>query len=55
MTRAERRSRSRPAQQQPMSERQRLEALMDKIIADTFPASDPPAWSSLCDRLNEID
>lgn len=28
------------------SEAQRKESAMDKTLADSFPASDPPAWQS---------
>jgi len=53
MNRPERRSSAR-SDGPPFSDRQRVEAQMDKVIADSFPASDPPCWAGLCDRLNEI-
>ena len=36
------------------SERRALEAMMDEILADSFPASDPPAWSTAAGRLKHI-
>jgi hypothetical protein len=39
----------------PEQERQSVEDLMDKFIADSFPASDPPTWDCLFDRLNRPD
>jgi hypothetical protein len=28
-----------------------VEALMDEFLADTFPASDPPCWACLAERV----
>ena len=36
-------------------ERPVLEALIDEIIEDTFPASDPPAWGSAAARLERME
>lgn len=36
-------------------ERRGIEALMDAILADSFPASDPPAWGTAAGRVNHLE
>lgn len=31
--------------------RRKVDEMMDEFVEETFPASDPPAWSSLVDWL----
>jgi hypothetical protein len=35
-----------------VGERSASEALMDEILEETFPASDPPAWGSVAARVD---
>ncbi|MEO8029954.1 MAG: hypothetical protein ABJC74_15205 [Gemmatimonadota bacterium] len=35
-------------------ERQALEVMMDQTLADSFPASDPPAWGALAARVKQL-
>jgi hypothetical protein len=36
-------------------ERRAIEALMDEILADSFPASDPPTWGTPADRVHHLE
>jgi hypothetical protein len=38
--------------QRRSTRRKNIEELMDRFVADTFPASDPPRWESLRERLD---
>jgi hypothetical protein len=38
-----------------VDERQGLEAFIDEIIEDTFPASDPPAWGAAAARVERME
>lgn len=37
------------------AERRRIERLIDEIVAQTFPASDPPAWGAVAALLERED
>jgi hypothetical protein len=34
--------------------RRAVEALMDEMLAQSFPASDPPTWDTAADRVERI-
>jgi hypothetical protein len=38
-----------------VDERPALEAIIDEIIEDTFPASDPPAWGAVAARIERME
>jgi hypothetical protein len=48
MTQAPQKQGSKPA---PAPSRSAVERLIDEIVDDTFPASDPPAWGVAASRL----
>ena len=37
-----------------MTERRAVEAAIDHVLEDSFPASDPPQWDSLAARARHI-
>jgi hypothetical protein len=38
-----------------VDERPALEAFIDEILEDTFPASDPPAWGTVARRVERME
>jgi hypothetical protein len=36
-------------------ERRAIEAGMDEMLAESFPASDPPVWGSAAARLRQLE
>ena len=39
----------------PNRERRAVEDLIDDILTDTFPASDPPTWDSAARRIRRME
>ena len=48
-------TRGRRAPEAPSAERLKIERRIDEIVAQTFPASDPPAWGALAALLEQED
>jgi hypothetical protein len=41
--------------QRPTPERRSVEAAIDHVLEDSFPASDPPQWDSLAARSRDAE
>lgn len=48
-------TRGRGAPEAPSAQRLKIERRIDEIVAQTFPASDPPAWGALAALLEQED
>ena len=54
MTRG-RRTPTLPSAERPSAERLSIERRIDEMVAQSFPASDPPAWGTLAALLEQED